>query len=320
MVRALRDAAAPRRREGTATAVVGLDPGPRRGAVAVFSGTVGGIPRGPAAPWMRPRRFDPGPTVPANTATVLANGTMAPLTRRLKRRLPGLSGCTAALLLGACVAAGPPPGDDRSAVGLPPTRTPAPASGSTPAPAPATPPAATRTTPVATPPGPGPVHRVVETLEGTASYYADSLAGRRTASGVPYRPEEMVAAHRHLPFGTRLRVENVRNGRVVELTVVDRGPFTRGRILDVSRRAAEKLDFTRHGTTRVRIEVLEPGPGGHTRPDPDTERGVAAGEGPSRRPRSRRRSASRPAAPGRSRRPSPRPRGCGARASRPRGP
>jgi rare lipoprotein A len=97
---------------------------------------------------------------------------------------------------------------------------------------------------------------VVRTLEGVASFYASSLAGRRTASGVPYRPREMVAAHRDLPFGTRLRVENLRNGRVVEVTVVDRGPFTRGRVLDLSRRAAEELDFVRQGHTRVRIEVL----------------------------------------------------------------
>jgi rare lipoprotein A len=103
----------------------------------------------------------------------------------------------------------------------------------------------------------GPV--VLATEEGRASYYASSLAGRRTASGVPYRPRAMVAAHRTLPFGTWLRVENLANGRVVEVEVVDRGPFTRGRILDLSRRAAEELGFVRQGHTRVRIEVLEYG-------------------------------------------------------------
>jgi rare lipoprotein A len=100
---------------------------------------------------------------------------------------------------------------------------------------------------------------VLATAEGSASYYANSLAGRRTASGVPYRPRAMVAAHRTLPFGTRLRVENLANGRVVEVEVVDRGPFTRGRILDLSRRAAEELGFIRQGHTRVRIDVLEYG-------------------------------------------------------------
>jgi rare lipoprotein A len=100
---------------------------------------------------------------------------------------------------------------------------------------------------------------VVKTLVGSASFYANSLAGRRTASGVPYRPRELVAAHPSLPFGTRLRVENLRNGRTVEVTVIDRGPFARGRILDLSRRAAEELDFIRQGHTRVRIDVLAAG-------------------------------------------------------------
>lgn len=98
---------------------------------------------------------------------------------------------------------------------------------------------------------------VVRTLTGEASYYADSLAGRRTASGVPYRPNEMIAAHKTLPFGTLLRVTNLANGRVVEVRVVDRGPYAKGRILDLSRRAAEELGFIRQGHTRVRIEVLE---------------------------------------------------------------
>lgn len=98
---------------------------------------------------------------------------------------------------------------------------------------------------------------VVETQVGSASFYANSLAGRRTASGVPYNPLEMVAAHRSLPFGSLLRVTNEANGRSVEVRVVDRGPFAKGRILDLSRQAAEKLDFIRHGHTRVTIDVLE---------------------------------------------------------------
>ncbi|MEX2570747.1 MAG: septal ring lytic transglycosylase RlpA family protein [Gemmatimonadota bacterium] len=67
----------------------------------------------------------------------------------------------------------------------------------------------------------------------------------------------MVAAHRHLPFGSLLRVTNQANGRTVQVRVVDRGPFAKGRILDLSRRAAEQLDFIRRGHTRVTIEVLE---------------------------------------------------------------
>lgn len=98
---------------------------------------------------------------------------------------------------------------------------------------------------------------VVDTEVGSASFYANSLAGRRTASGVPYNPRELVAAHRTLPFGSLLRVTNEANGRSVEVRVVDRGPFAKGRILDLSRRAAERLDFIPSGHTRVTIEVLE---------------------------------------------------------------
>jgi rare lipoprotein A len=104
---------------------------------------------------------------------------------------------------------------------------------------------------------PEPQPAVLETHVGSASFYASSLAGRRTASGVRYNPREMVAAHRTLPFGSLLRVTNEANGRSVEVRVVDRGPFARGRVLDLSRVAAEKLDFVRHGHMQVTIEVLE---------------------------------------------------------------
>lgn len=100
---------------------------------------------------------------------------------------------------------------------------------------------------------------VLETQVGSASYYANMLAGRRTASGVRYDPSAAVAAHRRLPFGTRLRVQNLSNGRAVEVEVVDRGPFAKGRILDLSASSARELGFIRQGHTRVRIEVLEYG-------------------------------------------------------------
>ena len=92
---------------------------------------------------------------------------------------------------------------------------------------------------------------------GTASYMASSLAGRRTASGRAFDPDARVAAHRTLPFGTRLRVTNLDNDREATVTVIDRGPFHRGRILDVSPAIARKLGFYRRGTTRVRIEELD---------------------------------------------------------------
>lgn len=93
-------------------------------------------------------------------------------------------------------------------------------------------------------------------VTGTASYIAPTLAGRRTASGVPFDPASLVAAHRTLPFGTRLRVTNLENDREVVVTVIDRGPFRRGRILDLSPSAARELGFLRQGTTRVRIERI----------------------------------------------------------------
>jgi rare lipoprotein A len=101
----------------------------------------------------------------------------------------------------------------------------------------------------------------LETRTGTASYYSDKLHNRLTASGVPYDRNALVAAHRSYPFGTVLRVTNLANDRVVTVRVVDRGPFIRGRILDLSRRAAEELNFIRAGLTEVRIEVLEYGSG-----------------------------------------------------------
>ncbi len=91
---------------------------------------------------------------------------------------------------------------------------------------------------------------------GSASYLAESLRGHRTASGARFDPQALVAAHRTLPFGTHIRVTNLDNDRHVVLTVVDRGPFRRSRILDVSPRAARALGFHRAGTARVRVEVL----------------------------------------------------------------
>lgn len=92
---------------------------------------------------------------------------------------------------------------------------------------------------------------------GFASYYASRFHGAKTASGVRYDETSLTAAHRTLPFGTRVHVTNLGNGRSVVVTINDRGPFARGRVIDVSRRAARKLDFVRDGTARVRLEILE---------------------------------------------------------------
>ncbi len=92
---------------------------------------------------------------------------------------------------------------------------------------------------------------------GEASYYADSLHGRPTASGEAYNKRKYTAAHRKLAFGTKVRVTNLSNGRSVTLRVNDRGPFVDGRIIDVSRVAAEKLDFVRQGLAEVRVEEMK---------------------------------------------------------------
>ena len=106
-----------------------------------------------------------------------------------------------------------------------------------------------------------PPARVLETRVGLASYYGEAFHGKITASGRPFDMNAMVAAHPRYPFGTRLRVTNLANGRSVVVRVLDRGPAAPqqkdGVILDVSRGAAERLGFTRQGRTRVRLEVLE---------------------------------------------------------------
>lgn len=91
---------------------------------------------------------------------------------------------------------------------------------------------------------------------GTASWYGQAHHGRRTASGTPYDMNRLTAAHRTLPFGTRIKVTNTGNGRAIVLTVNDRGPFIVGRVLDVSYRAARELDFVQAGLARVHIEAI----------------------------------------------------------------
>jgi rare lipoprotein A len=91
---------------------------------------------------------------------------------------------------------------------------------------------------------------------GVASYYAREHEGRRTASGERYDMHAMTAAHPSLPFGTRVRVTNLDNGRRAVVRINDRGPFRRGRIIDVSYAAARELKMIGPGTARVRIDVL----------------------------------------------------------------
>lgn len=92
---------------------------------------------------------------------------------------------------------------------------------------------------------------------GSASYYASKFEGRRTASGERYRAAELTAAHRSLPFGSLVRVTNPANGKSVTVRVNDRGPFTAGRVIDVSRAAAEELGLIARGHAPVELEVIE---------------------------------------------------------------
>lgn len=92
--------------------------------------------------------------------------------------------------------------------------------------------------------------------EGIASWYGKAHHGRRTASGARFDMHALTAAHRSLPFGSRIKVTNTANGRSVVLTVNDRGPFIAGRLLDVSYRAARELNFARAGLAEVRIETV----------------------------------------------------------------
>jgi peptidoglycan lytic transglycosylase len=91
---------------------------------------------------------------------------------------------------------------------------------------------------------------------GNASYYAGEHHGGRTASGERYDMEAMTAAHRTLPFGTRARITNLENGRSVTVRINDRGPWTKGRILDLSYAAARRLGIIVSGVARIRIQVL----------------------------------------------------------------
>ncbi|MGB3656101.1 MAG: septal ring lytic transglycosylase RlpA family protein [Rivularia sp. (in: cyanobacteria)] len=93
-------------------------------------------------------------------------------------------------------------------------------------------------------------------FRGMASFYGYDGSGNKTASGERFNPERLTAAHRSLPFGTRVRVTNIRNGRSVVVRINDRGPFIRGRVIDLSHRAARVIKMIGRGVAPVRIEVL----------------------------------------------------------------
>jgi rare lipoprotein A len=97
---------------------------------------------------------------------------------------------------------------------------------------------------------------VAYSKEGIASWYGPGFHGRKTASGERFNQRDLTCAHRTLPFGTRLKVTNLNNGDALIVTVNDRGPFIRNRIIDLSREAARRLDILPTGIARVRLEAV----------------------------------------------------------------
>jgi rare lipoprotein A len=98
--------------------------------------------------------------------------------------------------------------------------------------------------------------QVSSTQTGFASFYHDSFNGKRTASGQILNQKKFTCAHRTYPFGTRLKITNLENCKTAVVTVNDRGPFTRGRIIDVTAAVARELGFWAQGQARVQIEIV----------------------------------------------------------------
>lgn len=94
--------------------------------------------------------------------------------------------------------------------------------------------------------------KIVET--GKASFYADKFVGRKTASGATFKQNKLTAAHKTLPFGTKVKVKNLANGKTVKVHINDRGPFVQGRIIDLSKKAAKRLDMVNAGVSDVIIK------------------------------------------------------------------
>ena len=96
-----------------------------------------------------------------------------------------------------------------------------------------------------------------QSIIGMASFYSTKFNGRRTASGEKFNNSALTAAHLSLPFGSLVKVTNMRNGKTVVVRINDRGPHVKGRIIDLSKAAAKKIGIGHAGTARVRLEVLK---------------------------------------------------------------
>jgi rare lipoprotein A len=101
-----------------------------------------------------------------------------------------------------------------------------------------------------------PVIKVAQAVTGEASWYGPGFHGRTTANGETFNQEELTAAHRSLPFGTKVRVTNINNGRSVVVRINDRGPFIGGRVIDLSAAAARVIGMLGSGIAPVQLEIL----------------------------------------------------------------
>ena len=106
-------------------------------------------------------------------------------------------------------------------------------------------------------PAPPSAAQIGSTETGIASWYGVPYHGRPSASGEIFDMEKLTAAHRALPFQTWVEVTNLSNGKQVDVRITDRGPFVRGRIIDLSMAAARQIDMVRAGTARVRLKVID---------------------------------------------------------------
>jgi rare lipoprotein A len=97
--------------------------------------------------------------------------------------------------------------------------------------------------------------------EGKASYYANHYQGKTMANGEPYRKGKLIAAHKEMPFGTKVKVTNLDTGRSVKVVITDRGPFVRGRVIDLSRKAARRVGMIDAGVVPVQVKVIRTAPG-----------------------------------------------------------
>ena len=93
--------------------------------------------------------------------------------------------------------------------------------------------------------------------EGIASYYSDVFQGKKTASGSVYDRNKLTAAHKKLPFGTKVKITDLKNNKSVIVTITDRGPYSKKRMVDLSYAAAKEIDLIKAGISKVKLEIIE---------------------------------------------------------------